>query len=173
MDSANYRLAKWIGRGQAFAMTASHSLLAQAKCWKEIHDSAAYKISGLSWEEFCPAELGLSRPNVDSLIDSLEEFGDTYCQLSEIVRISPATYRAISSKIEDGAIEIEGELIPIAVENAAVIRREVHRMRSALQRKRPAQEPLTALPRRLEGSVSALCRLGEGALEAAQKETLR
>lgn len=175
-EQVPYRLGKWIGRGQAFALTANHSLLAQARCWKEIHDSADYKSTGLSWDDFCMAEIGLSRPCVDTMIASLEEFGETYCRLSEIVRISPATYRAISPKIDDGAIEIDGEMVPIVVENAARIRGALNQMRNQLRQAgnpRPTKDPLASAQKRLQGSVTAVSRIIEGTLEAAQKDALR
>jgi hypothetical protein len=169
-------LGKWIGRGQAFAMSANHSLLAQALCWKQIHDSGNYKATGLSWEDFCPAEIGLSRTQVEALIAGLEEFGETYCRLSEIVRVSAETYRALAPKIENEAIEIDGELVPIAAENAVRIRGAVHRMRSELRQARekpPAKDPVARIQTRLEGCVAAVFGLSVKTLDSAQKDALR
>ena len=157
-------------------MSAHHSLVAQALCWKEIHDSGEYKSTGLSWEEFCNAEIGLSRTQVEALIAGLEEFGETYCRLSEIVRVSAETYRALAPKIEGEAIEIDGEMVPIAAENAARIRGAVHRMRSELceahQRPRP-KDPVIRIHTRLESCVAAVCGLSARTLEVSQKDALR
>ena len=49
------------GRQQAFAMIASKCSYAQAVCLKEIHDTRAYEQAGLTWEEFCTQQAGISR----------------------------------------------------------------------------------------------------------------
>lgn len=178
MNPENFQvlnLGKWIGRGQAFAVNASHSLLSQAKCWKEIHDSGAYKASGLTWDEFCTQEIGLSRQYVEEIIGNLEECGETFCRLLQIVKISPEIYRAISPKIDGEAIEINGEMVPIAPENAGRIRLAVLQMRNELRlaKEKPAKNPVTVVYTRLEGCVVAISRLSEETLEAADKDALR
>ena len=168
-------LGKWIGRGQAFAVSASHSLLSQAKCWKEIHDSGSYKASGLNWDEFCTQEIGLSRQYVEELIGNLEEFGETFCQMLQIVKISPDVYRAISPKIDGEAIEIDGEMVPIALENAGRIRAAVLQMRGELRqaKQKPTKDPVVAVHTRIQGCVNAISRLSQGNLEADGRDALR
>jgi hypothetical protein len=168
-------LGKWIGRGQAFAVTANHSLLAQARIWREIHDSGSYKSTELSWDDFCSQQIGLARQHVDGAIKNLEEFGETFCRLSQIVPVSAETYRALSQKIEDNAIEIDGETVPIVAENAVRIRAAVHQMRSQLRKakEKPPKNPVAAVHTRLDGCVSAVSRLTKTSLEAADKTTLR
>jgi hypothetical protein len=169
-------LGKWLGRGQAFAVTANHSLFAQAQCWKRIHDSVEYQATGLTWAEFCEQHIGITRPRVDALIDSVEELGETFFRISEIIPISPETYRAISPKIESEAVEIDGQLVPIVPENAVRIRAAVLQMRSELRQSQqaPARDPVAAIHKRLEGCVVTLTRLtAGGALEAAGKDALR
>jgi len=169
------QLGKWVGRGQAFAVNASHSLLSQAKCWKEIHDSGSYKATGLNWDEFCTQEIGLSRQYVEELIENLEKYGETFCQLLQIVKISPDVYRAILPKIDGEAIEIDGEMVPIAPENAGRIRAAVLQMRSDLRQanEKPAKDPVTAVHTRMKGCVAAISRLSEGDLEASGRDALR
>ncbi|SPF55091.1 hypothetical protein SBA4_6900002 [Candidatus Sulfopaludibacter sp. SbA4] len=168
-------LGKWIGRGQAFAVSASHSLISQAKCWKGIRDSGSYKASGLTWDQFCTQEIGLSRQYVEELIDNLEKYGETFCQLLQIVKISADVYRAISPKIDGEAIEIDGEMVPIAPENAGRIRAAVLQMRSDLRQanEKPAKDPVTAVQTRIKGCVAAISRLSEGNLEGAGRDALR
>jgi hypothetical protein len=122
-----------IGRGQAFGLIAAKSLAAQAQCLLEIRDAGTYKLLDLTWDEFCPQCVGLSRPRVDQLIHNLEEFGANYFQLSEIVKISPETYRRIAPQVQDGVIEIEGETVAITPENAPRIRKEIQKVRNELQ----------------------------------------
>ena len=133
-------LGAWLGRGQAFGLIANMSQAAQAECLRRIHDTEAYKVLEVTWEDFCRDYTGLTRRRVEEIIANLEEFGKTYFRLAEIVRISPETYRQIAEKVVEGSIEIGGELVPIAVENAARIRSAVSRMRSELkQARREAQ----------------------------------
>jgi len=131
-----FELGTWLGRGQAFGLVANQTLAAQARCLRTIRETEAYKSVCATWEEFCLQYVGLPRRRVDELIEKLEEFGETYFRLSEIVRISPETYRQIAQKVVDGSIEIGGELVPIVPENAPRIRSAVARMRSELKQAR-------------------------------------
>ena len=131
-----FELGTWLGRGQAFGLVANQTLAAQARCLRTIRETEAYKSVCATWEEFCLQYVGLPRRRVDELIEKLEEFGETYFRLSEIVRISPETYLQIAQKVVDGSIEIGGELVPIVPENAPRIRSAVARMRSELKQAR-------------------------------------
>jgi len=131
-----FELGTWLGRVQAFGLVANQTLAAQAQCLRTIRETEAYKSVCATWEEFCLQYVGLPRRRVDELIEKLEEFGETYFRLSEIVRISPETYRQIAQKVVDGSIEIGGELVPIVPENAPRIRSAVARMRSELKQAR-------------------------------------
>ena len=174
MNTEHLKLGKSIGRGQAFAVTAQHSLLAEARCWKRIHDSGEYKMTGLTWDDFCVQEIGLSRQHVEGLIARLEELGETYCQLSAIVPISAEVYQAMRHAIADNTIEIDGEAVPIVPENAPRIRAAVLQARSDLRaaRKRPVPDPVAAIHTRLEGCVGAISRLS-GKIEPADREKVR
>ncbi|HYW46872.1 MAG TPA: hypothetical protein VE959_28655 [Bryobacteraceae bacterium] len=123
-----------IGRGQAFGMMASRCSAAQAEILRGVRDSGVYKRLGLTWDAFCQEQVGISRQRVDTVIGQLEEFGEVYFALAQIVRISPETYREIAPKIEGETIEIEGEMVPIIPENAARIRNAVSFLRNELQR---------------------------------------
>jgi hypothetical protein len=123
-------LGTWIGRGQAFGVIANGCTAAQAESLRQIRDSGAYKQTGLDWEEFCPEYIGLTRQRVDTLIHNLEEFGKTYFDLSNIVRISPEAYRRVAPKIKDQSIQIGSEMVPIVPENAPRIRRAIQQARS-------------------------------------------
>jgi hypothetical protein len=127
-------LGAWLGRGQAFGVVANGSTAAQAECLRQIHESGTYKQTGLTWEDFCQEYVGLPRQRVDELIKNLEEFGKTFFELSNIVRISPEAYRRVASKIKDQSIQIGSELVPIIPENAARIRRAVNQARADLRR---------------------------------------
>src|SRR5713226_6006338 len=96
-NAPTLELGSWLGRSQAFGMVSNHCSAAQAKCLQEIRNSETYKSLGLTWDDFCPAYTGLSRKQIDAIVKNLDEFGATYFRLSEIVRISPDTYRQLAS----------------------------------------------------------------------------
>jgi hypothetical protein len=53
------------------------------------------KALNLTWDEFCKQHAGASRAHADEIIRRLEAFGTAYFRISEIIRISPQSYRAI------------------------------------------------------------------------------
>jgi hypothetical protein len=131
-DLTTLELGAWIGKGQAFALLRKKCSAAQAECLKQIRERKLYEALGLSWEEFCPRHLGIHRSHADKLIQRLDEFGADYFRLSEIMRISPETYRAIEPAVRGQYIEIDGELVPITPENGPRIRAAVAALRSDL-----------------------------------------
>ena len=126
-------LGRSIGQGQAFGLIASKCSSAQAQCLKSIRDQRLYESLGLSWEDFCARHAGISRSYADQLLRNLDEFGDAYFRLSEILHISEPVYRSIAPAVHDDAIEFEGESIPLLPENAARIRTAVARIRADLK----------------------------------------
>lgn len=176
--SESVELGAWLGRGQAFGMVASECSAAHAECLRNMRDSGSYKLLGLTWEEFCPTYAGLTRQRVDVLIQNLEEFGATYFRLSEIVRISPQTYRQMVPKIEGQQIDIGGEMVSIVPENAVRIRQAVHRMRAELQQVKEQAEVLaspgiTSLQSRLDSCFEEMSRMAVRALSRLEVTGLR
>ena len=53
------------------------------------------KALNLTRDEFCKQHAGASRAHADEIIRRLEEFGAAYFRISEIIWISPQSYRAI------------------------------------------------------------------------------
>jgi hypothetical protein len=127
-------LGAWIGRGQAFSFVANHCSAAQAECLARIRKGGMYKSLDLTWEQFCEQYTGASRVHADQIIRRLEEFGAAYFRLSEIIRISPNSYRGIQGSVKGEALEYDGESIPITPENAAKIRRAVAALRTELRK---------------------------------------
>jgi hypothetical protein len=122
------------GRHQAFAMIASHCSYAQAVCLREIHQTRAYEHLGLTWEEFCNQQAGISRGTAESVIRRLDEFGESYFRLSAIARISPEAFREIAARITAETIDLDGEQIPLTRENAQKIRAGIQRLRDECRR---------------------------------------
>jgi hypothetical protein len=127
-------LGTWLGRGQAFGVIANGCTAAHAESLRQVRESEMYKQTGLTWDEFCPQYAGICRARADELIRNLTEFGETFFALSNIVRISPDTFRKVQKKIKNDSIEIGAELVPIVPENAARIRRAVQEARRDAKR---------------------------------------
>ena len=117
-----------VGRQQAFAVLASKCSAAQAQCLREMRETRAHELFGLSWEEFCKRYLGISRAHADSIIRRHEEFGNAYFRFAEICRVSPETFRKIADKVTEETIEIDGELVPLTPLNAARIRKSIQHL---------------------------------------------
>jgi len=157
-------------------MLAQQSLTASVECLRQIHDSEEYKSLGLTWEEFCEKYAGMSKRNADRLIAYLEEFGAAYFRLSEIVRVSPETYRQIAPKMDGEVIEIEGEKVVIAPENLPRIRTAILRLRSELQNARKPQMrslcDISGADRLMNQAVGEITRQSDIYLEGHQKAAL-
>ena len=168
-----FDLGAWIGRAQAFSFVANHCSAAQAECLARIRKEGLYKSLNLTWEDFCMQYAGASRSLADRIIGRLEEFGAAYFRLSEIIRISPQSYRAIQESVKGEALEFGGESIPITAENAPRIRRAVHALRAAL---RDAQDARThsrlgicELRARLDACFSDMSRLAARPLDRGER----
>src|SRR5438445_116236 len=72
---------------------------------------------GETWDEFCPQCAGMSKRTADRIIENLKEFGDSYFNLRDVLKIPAPEYRAIQPAVEDNTLEFEGRRIPIDREN--------------------------------------------------------
>jgi hypothetical protein len=127
---AMMNLGAWLGRHQAFGLIANRCSAADAECLKAIRDGGEYKQLGLTWEQFCTKYAGVSRVHAERQIHSLEEFGANYFRMTEIMQISPQTYRLIAGAVSDEGIECNGERIPLARENRDRVAAAVAAMRT-------------------------------------------
>jgi hypothetical protein len=133
-----------IGRSQAFGLITYKCSAEQAKAFEQVWQSGSYKLLGLTWEKYCLDYAGLSHQRVEGIIRNRKEFGDIYLQLSDIIAISPETYRQIQPKVHDDCLEIAGEMVPILPENAARIREAVNRLRADLRKSQEDVDTLTS-----------------------------
>lgn len=162
-----FELAAWVARTQVFAAVAGQCSFAQAECLRKIKESEAHKALGLTWEEFCPQYLGLSRSRVDSIIQNVEEFGKPYFRLAELVPISPETWRRIAPHVTDGeTLDLgHGQVLKLVPENAAAIRAAVAKLR-ANQAKVPSDSPFAgefkSLRRRIRYLYASFAALRTG-----------
>ena len=70
--------------------------------------------------------------------------GADYFRLSEVCRMSPETFQSIAAHVQSGAVEIDGERIEIAAENAHKIRAGIRRLREDLNTALDRQTKVTA-----------------------------
>jgi hypothetical protein len=177
-ENVLFGLGASVGRGQAFGLVANHCSAAHARCLQQLRESDDYKRLRMTWAEFCQEHIGLTRQRVDQLIQNLDEFGDTYFNLSRIVPVSPDAYRQIAGKIEGEEIEINGEKVAIVPENAPRIRAAVNHMRGQLKsgpptrtgRKSPDMDTLAA---RTLGNFEGFRRIIQSPLSADEQTRLR
>ena len=133
-----------IGRSQAFGLITYKCSAEQAKALEQVWESGSYKLLSLTWEKYCLDYAGLSHQRVEGIIRNRKEFGDIYLQLSDIIAVSPETYRQIQPKIHDDCLDISGEMVPILPENAARIREAVNRLRADLRKSQEDVDTLTS-----------------------------
>lgn len=147
MNELSLELGAWLGRSQAFRLITCHCSAVDAQCLKNIKDTSAYKSVSPSWGEFCDTYVGIHRTTADRIIEQLEEFGASYFKLSEVMRITPATYGQIVPAVSEETIECGGEKIPINRDNAVRIKQAVAALRRA------ARPPLDG-PARVQAAVT-------------------
>ena len=170
-------LGVWIGRGQAFSFVVHHCSAAQAECLARIRNEGLYKALDLTWDEFCKQHAGASRACADEIIHRLEEFGAAYFHLSEIIHISPQSYRAIQAAVKGEAIEVGGESIPITPENAPRIRQAIGALRAELRSTQSAQSRynlgITQLQARLDACFEDMSSLSLRSLDVGERAALQ
>jgi hypothetical protein len=175
--AATFDLGTWTGRGQAFSLIANHCSAAQAECLARIRNDGLYKALHLTWDEFCTQHTGAGRAHADEIIRRLEEFGAAYFHLSEIIRISPQSYRAMQDKVKDDAIEIGGESIPLTPENAPRIRQAIGALRAELSDTQAAQARyslgITQIQARLDACFEDMSSLSRRPLDVGERAALQ
>jgi len=134
----------WAGRHQALGMIAGKCTAAQARALKEMRDNRIHDSVGLSWEDFCTRCLQVCRATADNVIRRYNELGADYFRLSEVCRISPETFQSVAPRIQGSAVELDGERIEIAAENAHKIRAGIRRLREDLDTALDRQTKVTA-----------------------------
>jgi hypothetical protein len=107
------------GRRDAFSLMAGRCSAADVQCLKRIRDNKLYRGFAKDWEEFCDKYLHMSRSNTNRMILLQDEFGDEYFYITQATRVSLKDYRAyVAPAVRDGAIECNGEAIPLIPENS-------------------------------------------------------
>jgi len=177
MDSI-VELGTWIGRKQAFGLIAGHCSAADARCLREIRESKRYRDAALSWEEFCPKYLGMSRAQADKVIRQLEEFGQAFFHLAGLTRITERDYRLIAEAVSEEGVEYRGARIAIEAANAVRLAAAAEGL--LLEAKPAGAAPSSAAApavkkaaKLMDGALAELHRLMAARLEAGEGEQLQ
>jgi hypothetical protein len=134
-------LHRWLGRRDAFSLMAGRCSAADVECIKRIRDNKLYLSDAKDWGEFCENVLHMSRSNANHLIAVRDELGDEYFYIAQATRISLKEYRAsIASNVRQGAIECNGESIPLIPENSQRVTAAVSTLRAAAPPKQEIQK---------------------------------
>ena len=122
-------LEQMIGERRAFSRIADSCSAADADTLRRIRNEKLFAVKGVSWEEFCPRYLDISKAEANRIIRRFEEFGQSYFDVARIVRISPESYRAIAPAVKDKTIEWNGERISLVPENSQRVNAAVQALR--------------------------------------------
>jgi hypothetical protein len=149
--AALLEVGTWIGRHQAFGLIANKCSAADAACLREIRDNKHYRALGLTWDEFCSRHTGVDRRTADRLVEQLDEFGEAYFNLSQLMPIKIPAYRELASNVTGNILELDGQKIPITPEHAPQVIEAVRALRSRLEREQSkSRTPFSALFNRLD-----------------------
>src|SRR5207244_5527374 len=124
-------LSRWLGRREAFGLTAGRCSAADVECMKRIRDDKSYLKYTKDWGEFCEKYLHISKSKANYELRLLEEFGWMYYFVARTTRISVADYRAIAPSVSTLGIEWNGETIPLVAENGDRIAAAVEALKAA------------------------------------------
>jgi hypothetical protein len=154
-------------QASSLACIVSYCSAADAHALLTIREQKLYRAVGLTWEEFCPRHAGMSKATANRVIENLQEFGDTYFNLIEILKIPAPQYRALQPSIEDNTLEFEGRRILINRENTQTLIEAVQTLRGRLEkeRDRATPSPLMDLQKQLDrtvGQITGVIRRSKG-----------
>lgn len=142
-SAGSLELGKVLGQQVAFNLVAGRCSAAEAAAIRRIRRERLYEASNLSWQEFCPRQLGMSRTQADRVIGWLEEFGPEYFELTQLSRVPADEYRAIASAVKEGHIHWQSEAIALIPENRERVAAAIAALR---QTTKPAAAPALPAP---------------------------
>jgi hypothetical protein len=139
-----FELGHSLGQNHAFAVVAGRCSAAQAAGLHRMREEGFHQHCGMTWDEFCPAYVKMSRAEADRIIRIWQEFGAGYFELAQLTRVSPETYRAIASSVKDGHLLHNGESIAINPENSRKVAVAVAQMRREFAAAKKSAPPFEA-----------------------------
>jgi hypothetical protein len=159
--AGSFELGGVLGQRKAFGLIAGRCSAAEAAAIRRLREERLYQASKLNWKQFCPLHLGMSRTQADHLILLLEEFGPVYFEVTQLMRVSAETYRAIAPAVKDGHIHWQNEAIALLPENSEKVAAAVAGLRDAAKAEgspaeTPAETRQPAASDAREGTMNAL-----------------
>jgi succinate dehydrogenase flavin-adding protein (antitoxin of CptAB toxin-antitoxin module) len=142
-DGVSLEFGKVLGQSIAFGAIAGRCSAAQAAAIRQARNDKIHASVGMTWKEFCPRHLKMSRTQADAFINLLEEFGPDYFEHTQSVRISPDTYRLVAPCIKDKALQVGGEALEL---NSANVQKVAQSMRESRKALMPPAEPAPPEP---------------------------
>jgi hypothetical protein len=134
-------LGTWIGRKQAFGTMAGRCSAADAACLMKLKEEKKNLAVGLSWQEFCPKYLGISRSQADRIIHNFVEFGESFFLLNSLVPITAKDYRVIEGSIGPDGLRMANELIPFEPQQSTRLIEAVDALKQQARPALPAPQP--------------------------------
>lgn len=139
--AGSFELGGVLGQRKAFGLIAGRCSAAEAAAIRRLREDRLYHATKLTWREFCPRHLGMSRSQADHVIQLLEEFGPEFFELTQLTRIAPEAYRAIAPAVKDGHIRWRSEAIALLPENSEKVAAAVAGLRDAAKAEALPAEP--------------------------------
>jgi hypothetical protein len=166
------QLGEWLGCHKTLAGLAKGCCAADAKMLHAIREKKLYRKLNLDWDGFCTLHLGMSCRKADRIIDQLTEFGETFFNLGQLVKIFPTDYRAIQSAIHDNQIDVEGRTIAITPENSVELSDAVRKLRGPRATRSPLSRIERAFIHLFAEAQTLVKRKDQNAREIAQLEAI-
>ena len=141
VDGASFESGKVLGQSVAFGTIAGRCSAAQAAAIRQARNEKIHASLGLTWKEFCPRHLKMSRAQADVFVSLLEEFGPDYFEHTQAVRISAGTYRLVAPFINDKMLQVEGEALELSSANVQKVAQSVRESQKALMPPAEAAPP--------------------------------
>ena len=102
---------------------------AQAESLRKLRDLKLYVSRCVTWDEFCPRYLGLTKVFANRAIEAWEEFGPAFFELAELTRITRDEFRAVASRVNNKMFHADGEAIALTPENASRVATALEKLR--------------------------------------------
>ena len=152
-------------------MVAGSCSAADAKCLQTIRKEKKYRALGLTWEQLCKEQLGISRSTADQIIRDLEECGEAYFPMARVTGITAEQYRRLRPPVSGQKLLHAGQEIPIDAEHAAQLTAAIEEMRRTstaepVKEANGVERALTRVEKSLRAAVSELERLNGLGLDA-------
>ena len=134
-------LKRLIGIAQTSNMQKQLNVTILVMTYKRIKEGKFYKRLGMTWENFCPAYLGKTRPIIDEMIDNLNTFGEEFLNCAQELRISRSMFRQFKAlpapeqeTIKQMVIEGKADELEVFIEEKlAEKEREVQETRKSVE----------------------------------------